>query len=96
MTEKRFTRDYNGDEHLLTHFLNNGKPMTKGEVLNQLNKLHKENQELKKELQTYHKVVGCFNCYYHNYDWYDDGDEFEVCDRGNDITEGICKEWEEL
>ena len=42
MTAKRFTSDYNGDEHLLTHFLNNGKPMTKGEVLNQLNEMEKE------------------------------------------------------
>lgn len=51
MTDKRFTSDYNGDEHLLTHFLNNGKPMTKGEVLNHLNEVEEENEELKKELE---------------------------------------------
>lgn len=61
-----------------------------------LNNLHEENEQLKQELQTYHKVVGCFNCNYHNYDWFDDGDEFEVCDKGNDVTECICEEWEEL
>ena len=49
MTEKRFTSDYNGDEHLFTHFLENGKPMTKEEVLNKLNGLNDENQRLKLE-----------------------------------------------
>ena len=73
----------NFDEHLTQEKLNR-----------QIIKLSDENKELKRELQTYRKVVGCFNCHYHNYDWYDDGDEFEVCDKGNDVTEGICKEWE--
>lgn len=58
--------------------------------------LEKENEQLKKELRIYRKVASCTNCHYHNYDWYDDGDEFEVCDKGNDVTEGICEEWEEL
>ena len=44
----RFTRDYNGDEHLRTHFLDNGKPLTKKEVVDLLNELHEENQQLKK------------------------------------------------
>jgi len=47
MTEKRFTSDYNGDEHLFTHFLENGKPMTKEEVLNRLNDLNDKNKVLK-------------------------------------------------
>ena len=49
MTEKRFTTDYNGDEHLLTHFLDNGKPLTKQEVIKLLNTFNEENQQLKKE-----------------------------------------------
>ena len=66
------------------------------EAENKIKELSEENEELKRELQTYRKVAGCFNCRYHNYDWYDDGDEFEVCDIGNDVTEGICEKWEEL
>lgn len=58
--------------------------------------LDKENGQLKKELAIYRKVASCGNCKYHNYDWYDDGDEFEVCDKGNDVTDGICEDWEEL
>jgi len=49
MTDKRFTSDYNGNEHLFTHFLENGKPMTKEEVLNQLNELYEQDLATKKE-----------------------------------------------
>lgn len=49
MTDKRFTSDYNGDEHLFTHFLENRKPMTKEEVLNQLNELYIQDLAMKKE-----------------------------------------------
>ena len=47
-----------------------------------------------------HKIKnGCHNCTHHNYDWYSDdgygGDEFEICEKGNDL-EGPCKDWEEL
>ena len=55
-----------------------------------------ENEKLKKELRIYRKLVSCGNCEYHNYDWFDDGNEFEVCEKGNDVTEGICEDWEEL
>lgn len=58
--------------------------------------LEEENEELKQELKVYRKVASCGNCNYHNYDWFDDGDEFEVCDKGNDVTEGICEDWREL
>ena len=61
-----------------------------------LNNLFNENEELKSELRIYRKLVSCDNCKYHNYDWYDDGDEFEVCDKGNDVIDGICEDWEEL
>ena len=51
-----------------------------------------------------HKVCenvenGCHNCHYHNYDWFDDGDEFEVCEKGHydEMDEkGICDCWEKL
>lgn len=58
--------------------------------------LVKDNEQLKQELAIYRKLMSCSNCKYHNYDWYDDGDEFEVCDKGNDVTGGICKDWEEI
>jgi len=59
-------------------------------------KIKKENEELKATLRTYRKVANCRNCDYHDYDSREDGDEFEVCDKGNDVTEGICEEWREL
>lgn len=65
-------------------------------IANKLNCLEKENEQLKKELKVYRKVANCGNCHYHSYDWFDDGDEFEVCDKGNDVTDGICEDWEEL
>ena len=34
----------------------------------------------------------CYTCYYHSYDWFDDGDEFEVCKKGNEIGR-ICKDY---
>lgn len=58
--------------------------------------LDKENEELKQTLRIYRKIANCHNCEYHNYDWYDDGDEFEVCDKGNDMWYRICKDWREL
>ena len=65
--------------------------------LKQENKrLKRGNEQLKQELKVYRKVANCGNCQYHNYDWFDDGDEFEVCDKGNDVTDGICEDWEEI
>ena len=66
--------------------------LTVSEIIGLLN----ENEELKKELKVYRKLARCSNCEYHGYDWFDDGDEFEVCDKGNDVTERICEDWEEL
>lgn len=73
-----------------------GIPCTARTCVTRLNRLTEENEQLKKELKVYRKVASCSNCHYHNYDWFDDGDEFEVCDKGNDVTEGICEDWEEL
>lgn len=58
--------------------------------------LNKENEELKSELKIYRNIANCGNCHYHNYNWYDDGDEFEVCDKGNDMSDYICEDWGEL
>lgn len=65
----------------------------------ELNRIKNENEELKKELKVYREVANCSNCKYQNYDWYDDGDEFEICEKGNNNQQmeyHICKEWEEF
>ena len=64
-----------------------------------LNNLNDENKELKSELKKYHDAFDCGSCQHRNYDWYDDGDEFEVCDKGNNeeqMDNHSCKDWEEL
>lgn len=66
------------------------------ELVEENKELKNENEELKATLRTYRKVANCRNCDYHNYDWRSDGDEFEICEKGNDVTEGICEEWREL
>lgn len=98
MTEKRFiadgimVRDIEGEiPTILTH---NEEQMNK--FLSGLNALHEKNQELKSELKVYRKIASCSNCKYHNYDWYDDGDEFEICEKGNDVDDRICKDWKEF
>ena len=61
--------------------------------------LQNENGQLKKELKVYRKLANCSNCKYQNYDWFEDGDEFEICEKGNtnqQIAYHICKEWEEF
>ena len=61
--------------------------------------LQNENGQLKKELKVYRKLANCSNCKYQNYDWFEDGDEFEICEKGNNNQQmeyHICKEWEEF
>lgn len=66
-------------------------------IVDKLNKLSDENEQLKNELRIYRKLANCGNCQYHNYDTLFGGDdEYEVCDKGNDVTDGICKDWREL
>ena len=69
-------------------------------LIDEVNALYDENEQLKQELKVYRKLANCSNCKYHNYDWdINDGyggEEYEVCDKGNDVTYGICEEWEEL
>lgn len=65
----------------------------------EVNTLREENRELKNENMEYYRLVNCGNCQYHNYDWHDDGEEFEVCDKGNTerlIYNKFCNEWRKL
>ena len=74
----------------------NGNVLTIDDVVNRLNELNDENQDLWKIIRIYRKLATCHNCDYHDCDWYDEGDEFEVCEKGNDMSYMICSEWEEL
>lgn len=106
MTEKRVTVDFDEESYYLDgeyweSWDNYGEEMADAinELLNEeSNKKEQENEELRKELEVYRKVASCSNCNYHDYDWFNDGsyDEFEVCRKGNNVTEGICEEWREL
>ena len=58
--------------------------------------LQKENKRLRSILRIYRKIASCQNCDYHDYDWYYDGDEFEVCEKGHDMSESICEDWRKL
>ncbi len=85
-------------EDKIPSILTNNKKQQERFIKN-LNELHEENRELKKEVMEYYRIVNCGNCRYHNYDWYDDGDEFEVCDKGNTerlMYNQFCDEWEQL
>ena len=61
-----------------------------------VNSLGEEREQLKKELRIYRKLASCENCGHHDYDWFDDGDEFEVCKKGNDMADRICEDWWEF
>ena len=77
----------------------NNEVLSDMKVRNLLNKLSEENEQLKQQLKDYHNAFDCSQCKYQNYDWFDDGDEFEVCDKGNNeaqMDNHSCKEWEEL
>lgn len=100
MTKKRFTHNgivivdhlkkdliyIDGDENLL-------------DLAEYVDRLQYENEQLKKELKDYHNAFDCSQCKYQNYDWFDDGDEFEVCDKGNNESQmdnHSCTDWVEL
>ena len=40
--------------------------------------------------------VDCGYCDYHDYDWRDEGDEFEVCHKGHELYPKECKDFKEL
>lgn len=103
LTEKRFHIDdtnsiieNNGYTEVNIYAFNDKKDWHN--LCKRLNQQHKDRADLIKILSLYRKKMSCNNCHYHNYDWYDDGDEFEVCDKGNNecLDDGFCKDWEEL
>lgn len=65
-------------------------------ICNKLNKLLEENERLKSILRIYREIANCRNCDYHDYDCRSDGDDFEICEKGHDMSENICKGWREL
>lgn len=98
MTEKRFKETISTG--IVTDMITGGEYNCEyridDEFLELINKIAEENKELNQVLTIYYKIANCRNCHYHNYDWYDDGDEFEVCEKGNDMGYRICKDWREL
>ena len=86
----------NGYTELNKYSFNNRKDWKK--VCKRLNEQHEYIMDLKKTLNLYREKMSCDNCKYHNYDWCDDGDEFEVCDKGNNecLYDGFCKDYEEM
>ena len=104
MTEKRFTSQRTEDYNF-SDILDNGKWIgichidCEDDFVNKFNELAEENEQLRKENMEYYHLINCGNCKYHNYDWFDDGDEFEVCEKGHTerlMYNQFCKEWEEL
>ena len=90
----KFRAGVNGLCNLMNGFYNKTKRLEK-----ENEKLKEELREVKSENMDYYTIINCGNCKYHNYDWYDDGDEFEVCDKGNNerlMYNKFCREWEEL
>ena len=100
MTEnKRFEMiitSVDGSFHYLDK-ITGGKITSTLELENKLNELNDENEQLKKELKKYVDAFDCSQCRFQNYNWFDDGDEFEVCDKGNteaQMENHSCNEWE--
>lgn len=103
MTTKRFVGRYAGRtiKRLIgiEDIETNRVCVTIEENIRLLNELNDENEQLKQELKDYHNAFDCSQCRYQNYDWFDDGDEFEVCDKGNNelqMNNHSCRDWEEL
>lgn len=75
------------------------KPSNIRSLVNVIGYVTDENEQLKTQLRDYHNAFDCSQCKYQNYDWYNEGDEFEVCDKGNNEAQmeyHSCKDWEEL
>ena len=106
MTEnKRFKLGYvcgdygliDNDEWIDLHSMSENSEKNVQICINKMNTLADENEQLKNELRVYRKLANCSNCQYHNYDTLFGGEEeYEICDKGNDVTDGICKDWREL
>ena len=101
MTKKRFTIVVTGSDgsfHYWDKFTDE-RITSVLELENKLNELSDENEQLKKELKKYTDAFDCSQCRFQNYDWFDDGDEFEVCEKGNNeaqMENHSCSEWEEI
>ena len=101
MTEKRFT-NVEVDDYYNLICVNDGDTFhsySEKALEDLLNELSDENRQLKKELNIYRMIATCSNCKYQDYDWFEDGDEFEICEKGNNNQQmeyHICKEWEEF
>ena len=103
MAEKRYFKENFCDEYaikkedIIIAVVDSGSNARR--ICDELNALYDENKQLKKENMEYYHLVNCGNCKYHNYDWFDDGDEFEVCDKGHTerlMYNKFCKEWREF
>lgn len=98
MTEKRFYY-FGNEEDINSGVIDKDTELTLEETVGIMNELAEKNKELKKELLIYRRIASCSNCEYQNYDWFDDGDEFEICEKGNNeqqIDHHICEEWREI
>ena len=98
MNEKRFTihGDVISDRDMKIPITLWSDKKQQKKFCDELNALHEENEQLKQENKEYTKLFHCRNCRHLNYDWYDDGDEFEVCDMGNTerlVYHRFCKDW---
>lgn len=75
--------------------VNNKKQAQK--VVDLLNEQDNRIKELEKENMEYYKLINCRKCKYHNYDSYANGDDFEICEKGNNerlIYYYFCNEFE--
>ena len=74
-----------------------GGKYTSKEIVDRLNEQEERIKELEKENMEYYKLINCRKCKYHNYDSYANGDDFEICEKGNNerlIYHYFCNEFE--
>lgn len=104
-------RDLNSEQFVsqLCQFLNdqndtiekliNDELYWEDKAIKRINELKEKIKELKNENMEYYKLINCSKCKYHNYDWGEDGDEFEVCDKGNNerlMYNQFCSDYKEM
>lgn len=73
--------------------------VAEAELKKKIEKLKEKVKELEEQNIKYSKIVNCNNCEYQGYDWYSSGDEFEICEKGNNeeqMYDRFCSEWEEF
>lgn len=99
MTKRRFLGNFQGNMLVSIRDKNSNKNVNIIQIVEIANQLYNENEQLKQALRDYHNAFDCSQCRYQNYDWFSDGDEFEICDKGNNEAQmeyHSCKDWEEL